>query len=132
VLQLTWLSTSEELSGFLCDVRVKCHVVAATILQIEGSNKRITQYCIIISDSWLIKMEKKKVYDINDFEGKQASHREKARERLQKTYNSIKDTVAISYEKCASDSEEVKSKWEEYKRKVHLTQSAIIWCGLCL
>ncbi|CAM6114547.1 unnamed protein product [Calypogeia fissa] len=118
--KLTWLSSSDELLNFLHDVRVKCHVVEATILQIEGSNKRITQYCVIISEYWLIKMEKKKVYDINDFEGKQANHREAARDRLQKTYNMIKDTISTSYEKCASESEDVKSKWEEYRRKVEV------------
>lgn len=104
--------------NYLYDVGVRCHVVEATILQIEGSNKRISQYCAVISECWLIKLEKKKVYDINDFEGKQLSHRETARDRLQKTYTMIKDTISISYEKCASESEDVKSKWEEYRRKV--------------
>ncbi|BFI30788.1 dynein axonemal heavy chain [Marchantia polymorpha subsp. ruderalis] len=130
LLKLTWLSSKQELADYLHDVRVKCHVVDATILQIEGSNKRITQYCISISEGWLINLEKKKVYEINDFEAKQAEHRDKSKDRLQRVFNSIKDTISTSYDKCASDSEEVRSKWEEYRRKVEVEMEKALRCSV--
>lgn len=90
----------------------------STIIQIDGSNKKITGICQEISVAHLISLEKKKIYDINEFDEKQTEHRAIMRAKLENAYANIKETIAISYDKCSSDLEEVRIAWDEYRRRV--------------
>jgi len=90
----------------------------STIMQIDGSNNKITSICQEISVAHLISLEKKKIYDINEFDEKQTEHRAIMRAKLENAYANIKETVAISYDKCSSELEEVRIAWDEYRRRV--------------
>lgn len=87
-------------------------------MQIDGSNKKITGICVEISAGYLINLEKKKLYEISEFDQKQVEHRAQMRAKLERAYANIKETIAISYEKCSSDLEEVRIAWDEYRRRV--------------
>jgi len=87
-------------------------------MQIDGSNNKITSICQEISVAHLISLEKKKIYDINEFDEKQTEHRAIMRAKLENAYANIKETIAISYDKCSSELEEVRIAWDEYRRRV--------------
>lgn len=119
-MQLTWLSPQNDISTYLHMVHINCLVVEATIKQIETSSKKISSICFKISNSFLIILEKKRIYEISEFDDIQAKHRSTMREEYERAYNSLKENLAISYEKCSSNMEDVHIAWNEYHGRVCL------------
>lgn len=129
-VQLTWLSNRDEIAEYLHEVHINCLVVIATINQIAASNKKISGICAEIGSSYLVELEKKKVYEITEFDEKQLGHRIAMREKLERSHASIKETIELSYEKCSSDMEEVRIAWDEYRRRVNpCALSKVIFCS---
>ncbi|CAK9199554.1 unnamed protein product [Sphagnum troendelagicum] len=96
--KLTWVSSREDIATYLHEVHINCQVVESTIMQIDGSNKKITNICQEISVAHLISLEKKKIYDINEFDEKQIEHHFKAmllevELKLENAKNSFRDTL---------------------------------------
>ncbi|EFJ08553.1 hypothetical protein SELMODRAFT_185288 [Selaginella moellendorffii] len=118
--RLTWTSSAHELEHFLQEVRFKNHVLFASTALFRAAKRKINQICNSISDSWLISIDKKRIYDLAEFSSKQVEHRGIMRGRFEKAYLSIKDTIALSNKKCASDMVEVHNKWEDYNKKVEV------------
>lgn len=128
-VQLTWLSNREEIAEYLHEVHINCLVVIATINQIAASNKKISGICAEIGSSYLVELEKKKVYEITEFDEKQLGHRIAMREKLERSHASIKETIELSYEKCSSDMEEVRIAWDEYRRRVNHCALSKMFCA---
>jgi len=96
-------------------------VVEATIMQIETSCKKISGICYEISTIYLIQLEKKRVYEISEFEEIQIKHRSTICDKFERLYKSLKENLARSYEKCSSELEEVQISWDEYRGRVCFT-----------
>lgn len=120
-MQLTWLTPPKELEQFLRYVRIKCHVLEETVMLIRMSRKKISQICSAISTSWLVSIDKKRVYDIGEFESRQIEHRANMQAQLRNYFNNIKDTMSAAYQKCAAETNDVRSRWEDFKKKVWLS-----------
>ncbi|KAJ7527535.1 hypothetical protein O6H91_16G059900 [Diphasiastrum complanatum] len=116
--KLSWITSKIELEQFLQDVCFKCYVLETTVTQFREAKKKISISCHTINDSWLISMDKKRTYDIAEFNAKQVEQRFTKRAQFEKIYMNIKDTISVSYNKSASESLEVRNKWEDYKKKV--------------
>lgn len=82
--------------------------------------KKIHQICNAISTSWLISIDKKRIYDIGEFDLRQTEHRTMMQEQLKNHFNNIKETIAAAYKKCAGGSGDVRAKWEDFKKKVRI------------
>lgn len=92
----------------------------ATIIHIETSCKKISGICYEISTSYLLHLEKKRIYEISEFENIQIKHRSTMREKFERAYKNLKENLIISYEKCSSDLEEVQIAWDEYRGRVYI------------
>ena len=126
-LQLTWLTPPNDLEHFLRDVRVKCHVLEETVMQIRMAKKKINQICDAISTSWLISIDKKRIYDVGEFDLRQTEHRATMQAQLKTHFNNIKETISAAYQKCAGGSNDVRAKWEDFKKKAIISFCYFLW-----
>lgn len=114
IQQLTWMSPRDDIHNFLLKVRINCSVIEALILHVESSSQKVSAICHDISISSLILLEKKRVYEISEFEGIQTKYQTTMCEKFERAFVSLKDMVATSYSKCASDTEDIYVAWDKY------------------
>ena len=112
--KLTWVSGKEQLDHYVKEVRKFCHEVYLTVCAFHAANERIHANCHLISETLLVHVEKKKVYESGEFEEKQTLHREQVRAQFQAAYETIRDTLATTYETFANDSDEVQAEWVKF------------------
>ncbi|MCO5578650.1 hypothetical protein L7F22_032494 [Adiantum nelumboides] len=124
--KLTWLTPSKELEQFLRCVRIKCHVLEETVMLIRMSKKKISQICNAISTAWLVSIDKKRIYDMGEFESRQTEHRGNMQEQLRNYFNNIKETMHVAYKKCAAETSDVRSRWEDFKKRVEGSMEAAL------
>ncbi|KAH7307448.1 hypothetical protein KP509_22G059200 [Ceratopteris richardii] len=124
--KLTWMTPSKDLEMFLQSVRIKCHVLEETVMLIRLSKRKISQICNAISTSWLVSVDKKRIYDIAEFGSRQTEHRLEMQEQLRNHFNNIKETMSVAYTKCATETSDTRSRWEDFKKKVYRPKDQLL------
>lgn len=97
---------------------MNCFILEETVAHITLAGKKITSLCEQIGECWLISLQRRRIYDLSEFDKKQEEHGAAMRKRLEKAYVTIKDFIDTAYSKCPSELEEVHNKWEEYRKQV--------------
>ncbi|KAK3256380.1 hypothetical protein CYMTET_34484, partial [Cymbomonas tetramitiformis] len=90
VTKMNWMSSKHHLDFFVKEARKYCKEVEATVMDYKAANERIHGNCKVISETLLINIEKKKVYEEGEFEEKQARHREQVSACFEKCFREIK------------------------------------------
>nr|AML30862.1 axonemal inner arm dynein heavy chain 6 [Marsilea vestita] len=122
--KLTWVASPKDLERFLGDVHLKCHILEETVMQIRVAKKKIAQICDAISMSWLVSIDKKRIYDIGEFNAKQKEHRSYMEDQLRSHFNNIKQIITSAFQKCQGETSDVRTKWEDFKKKVEASIEA--------
>eukprot|EP00899_Mesostigma_viride_P014884 jgi/Mesvir1/23397/Mv21091-RA.2 len=116
--KLNWISNRHHLEYFVKEARRFCAEVQETVVAYKAANDRIIANCRLISESVLVHIEKKRVYENGEFEAKQVKHREAMHTRFEAAVKEIKETMAATYETFANDSDEVQREWVKYTNKI--------------
>eukprot|EP00232_Nephroselmis_pyriformis_P029065 CAMPEP_0182867354 /NCGR_PEP_ID=MMETSP0034_2-20130328/8675_1 /TAXON_ID=156128 /ORGANISM="Nephroselmis pyriformis, Strain CCMP717" /LENGTH=4528 /DNA_ID=CAMNT_0024999703 /DNA_START=83 /DNA_END=13669 /DNA_ORIENTATION=- len=118
ISKLTWAASKHHLDFWIKEARAKCKEVYDTVIEYKKANEAIQQNCKTISETLLITVVKKKIYDNTVFEEDQKAHREKVQGIFERAYNEIREQMAATYEFFAGDTEEVQREWVRYTMKV--------------
>ena len=74
--------------------------------------------CKSISDLVLINVEKKKIYEVIEFQETQQAHTAAMRDRLSRLVEEVKEAIEQVRETFAKDSEEVQREWVKFTQKL--------------
>jgi hypothetical protein len=77
VTKLTWLSDKHALEYFVKEARRHCALGDACVTGFKAGLARIDALCRVIAEGLLIDVERKKLYDIGEFEAVQGRHHAK-------------------------------------------------------
>ena len=116
--KLTWISASNQLDYFIKEARKFCKEGMTTVQYFKRSHNRIESYCRTISDMIMISIEKKKIYEHEEFKERQALHRKWIIDSFESAFKDISDTLSSTFEIFANDSDTVKEKWDKYTKKI--------------
>ena len=116
--KLLWVSAANQLDYFIKEARKFCKEVMSTVDYFKSSHRRIESYCRVTSRMTLISIEKKRVYENDDFTERQVAHRNWVKDSFDKAFKDISDTMTSTFEIFANDSDEVKEKWVQYTQKI--------------
>ncbi|KAJ3024564.1 UNVERIFIED_CONTAM: Dynein heavy chain 2, axonemal [Siphonaria sp. JEL0065] len=114
---LTWASKGIT-DYFIKECRRHSHDVQKTVSEFIDSNHKIQKCCKSISDTLLWNAEKKKIYDLEEFEASQEIYRESIRKKLVSTHESIHQTLQALFETFKNDGKDVFNQWIKYVQKV--------------
>lgn len=97
--KLTW-AAEEVLDYFVNDCRTHAHKVRVIIENYKASNRAIGGSCRKMSETLLVKLDGKKVYEGTEFESEQIRHRSSVQRKLQELHKGIvtvmKKTAEVS------------------------------------
>ena len=116
--KLTWVSSPNQLDYFIKEARKFCNEGMSTVEYFKSSHRRIEMYCKVTSEMILISIEKKRVYEHEEFKERQISHKKWINDSFEKAFKDISDTMSTTFEIFANDSDNVKDKWEKYTQQV--------------
>jgi len=74
VAKLTWLSDKHTLEFYFKEARKHCRIADACVSEFKAGVAQIEALCKGIAEGLLINVEKKKLYDLTEFEAVQAAH----------------------------------------------------------
>lgn len=81
VSKFNWVSDKHALEFYCKEARKHCHLADNCVTGFKAGLSRIDALCKSIADGLLIDVEKKKLYEIADFEVVQGRHHRMVRER---------------------------------------------------
>ena len=118
VHKLNWVSSKNHLDYFVREARKYCKEVETTVMNYKDANRRIEENCRLVSETLLIAVEKKHIYEHGEFDRQQDTHRKNIQLKFEKAFEEIKETMAKTYETFSNDSEEVQEEWIKYTEKL--------------
>lgn len=86
--------------------------------EFKSANQRIDAVCKSISELVLVAVEKKKIYQLGEFQDLQSAHHAQVKEKLVASVGEIREIMASIYRVFEADSEEVQREWVKYTQKV--------------
>lgn len=117
--KLTWMAPKHHLDFYMQEVHQYCQEVWKNVEDWKVANRHIDEHCRVISESLLVSVEKKKIYDHLEFTEHQARHLAKMRDKFGLAYSEICSTLQQVYASVfARDSDEVQAEWQNYMRRV--------------
>ena len=116
--KLQWTASKHTLEYYVREARKYAGEAYLIVTEWKAANARIAANARLISETSLVSIEKKRMYEDGEFEERQREHREMARERFSKAYNEIHATLSAMYETFAQDSDDVQAEWAAYTRRV--------------
>lgn len=118
VHKLNWVSSKNHLDYFVREARKYCKEVETTVMNYKDANRRIEENCRLVSETLLIAVEKKHIYEHGEFDRQQDTHRKNIQLKFEKAFEEIKETMAKTCETFSNDSEEVQEEWIKYTEKL--------------
>ena len=112
--KFTWAQRAPMLMSFKNDCRKYCREVFQTVKTFKDNHESITKNCAAMSNELLVKIVRKRVYEDGEFEAEQAEHRAKVQAMLVRLHTEIVETLKVSQEIFANDSDAVKTEWVNY------------------
>ncbi|KAJ3217500.1 Dynein heavy chain 2, axonemal [Dinochytrium kinnereticum] len=114
---LTWASKGIT-DYFVKECRRHSHDVQRTVAEFIESNQKIQRHCRYISDTLLLTIENKKIYDLEEFEATQETYRGSIKSALLSAHESIVQTLQTTFEVFRNDGKEVYNQWVRYVEKI--------------
>ncbi|KAJ3242061.1 Dynein heavy chain 2, axonemal [Chytriomyces hyalinus] len=114
---LTWASKGIT-DYFVKECRRHSHDVQKTVSEFIESSQKIQKCCKSIADTLLWNVEKKKIYDLEEFEQAQDGYRDHIRKKLTSTHETIFQTLQALFEIFRNDGKEVYNQWLRYVDKI--------------
>ena len=116
--KLQWTSTKHHLDYYTKEAIKYCRDADLTVTAFKAANRKIEENCRLISETLLVSVEKKKLYDHAEFEKMQVDHREVAKQKFERAFEEIKKYMTSTYQIFSGDSEEVQREWLNFTRKI--------------
>jgi len=116
--KLTWISSQEQLEYFVKEALSQCKEVEVTVVEYKAANKNIDRACHDVSETLLISIEKRKVYDYVIFQENQSEHRDGIKKNFKNAYEKIKAEMRALYTTFANDSDGVQEQWIKYTNMI--------------
>lgn len=117
MVSLTWGSKGIT-EYFVRECRRHSHDVQKSVAEFALSTHTIQQLCRDLSDTLLCRIESKKIYDLEEFDLVQRTHREITQARFQSIYNSIRLILAEIHTVFKNDGADVKVQWAKFVETV--------------
>ncbi|XP_030837708.1 dynein heavy chain 2, axonemal [Strongylocentrotus purpuratus] len=115
--KLTWASKGIS-DFFVAECRLHAGKVQAIVDDYKIANLTISRSCKRISETLLVKIDGKRIYEDMEFEEEQKLHRTNATKRLQMIHEEIVNTMRQTYEVFRADGQEVQGYWHRYTEKM--------------
>ncbi|KAJ3206517.1 Dynein heavy chain 2, axonemal [Entophlyctis luteolus] len=114
---LTWASKGIT-EYFIKECRKYSQDVQKTVSEFMESNTKIQKCCKSVADTLLWNMEKKKIYDLSEFEAEQEAYRQVVRNKLASIHQTIAQILQALFEVFKNDGREVFNHWIKFVEKV--------------
>ncbi len=113
IAKLTW--TSKGIVDFYVrESRRFCKSTEGLVMDFKSCKTRLNRNCRLVSETSLIEIEKKRVYDEEEFEKVQAFHRRRVQERLLAMHRDVMEAFKMIYRVFQYDSQEVLKEWDVF------------------
>ncbi|VDL84400.1 unnamed protein product [Schistocephalus solidus] len=103
---------------FINDCRLHACRLQSKVDEYKAANANIKDNCELIARTLLIKLEPGRVYENNDFDEQQVSHRRTAAARLMEYHKEIVQRMREVKETFVSESPEIQAHWTKYTEKM--------------
>jgi dynein heavy chain, axonemal len=80
--KLTWLGDKHTLELYVHEAQKHCRAADATVATFKAGVMRIETECAAVADGLLVNIERKKLYDVTEFEAVQAAHHAMVRSKI--------------------------------------------------
>ena len=74
VHKLSWAAPHHQTAFFHKDARRFCGDVAAAVADFKATDAAVACACVLLRDTLLVRIERRRLYDLPDFERRQAGH----------------------------------------------------------
>ncbi|KAL0040883.1 hypothetical protein WJX79_008591 [Trebouxia sp. C0005] len=118
VNKLAWTSPKATLDFFYKEACTYCKEAENTVIEFKAALQKAEANCRLISETMLLKVERKRMYDHREFAAQQAEHHVKVQDRFRSAYQEVKTTMAQLYSFFQTDSEEVQREWLKFTHKI--------------
>ncbi|GAB4820450.1 hypothetical protein N2152v2_007496 [Parachlorella kessleri] len=109
----------EQLVDYFLREAIKfCRLTETAVTELKVTGVTVAQACATMRSTLLTHVERKRLYDVADFEGKQAQHQEAARAKLLAEHARVKAALVSLYRCLSKDSEEVQHEWLHFLQRV--------------
>nr|KAG5688710.1 hypothetical protein BaRGS_029536 [Batillaria attramentaria] len=115
--KLTWASKNVS-DYFVAECRLHASKIQANVDDYKGANMLISSHCVKISETLLVRIDSKVVYEDLKFDEDQARHRENVQKRLKQTHEDIITGMRQTYTVFQNDGAEVQQHWHRYTEKM--------------
>jgi dynein heavy chain, axonemal len=113
IIRLKWNSRG-VVDSFVRDCRKLCNDVYELLKRFKKNHFIVSSKCRTISESVLVIIEKKRIYEEGQFEAAQVDHCSRCKDLMTKASASIKEAVLDSFAIFDEDSKEVRKEAEKY------------------
>lgn len=115
--KLKW-NSKMALEGFVRDCRRSCAELSNKISVFKNNMQKITDKCHEISSKILIRIDKKKVYELKTFEDEQEKHRKDLSIKLKTYLEEIRRTLCETYDYFVFQRNDIQHVWFSYVKKM--------------
>lgn len=115
--KLTWASKGIS-DYFVAECRQHAARVQVVVDSYKDTNQVIRKHCRSVSETLLVRIDGKRIYENNEFENDQQRHRQLVTEKLKKTHERIVVDMKRTYEVFRADGSDVQNHWFAYTEKM--------------
>ncbi|KAL5251273.1 hypothetical protein ACHWQZ_G016836 [Mnemiopsis leidyi] len=115
--KLTWASKGPTTDYFMNECRGHASKVQAIVDSYKHANRSIQALCKRISESLLVSIDSKRIYESNEFEVEQQKHRATMQNKLVQLHEEIIAIMKNTYEVFKNDGTDVQLHWHRYTEK---------------
>lgn len=115
--KLKW-NSKMALEGFVRDCRKSCQELSTKIFIFKHNMQKIYDKCSEISSKILIRIDKKKVYELRTFEEEQEKHKKDLSMKLKNFLEEIRQTLCSTYEYFVFQRMEIQQVWFSYVQQI--------------
>lgn len=116
--KITWEQSKRDIEHYVKPAKTACTEAAEQVALFKAANARINALCQQISDTPLVLMTKKHLYQLSEFQEAQVAHREEARLRFQSAAEDIREQLETIRGMFATDGDEVQLEWRKFTQRV--------------
>ncbi|KAL4458111.1 hypothetical protein ABPG75_012976 [Micractinium tetrahymenae] len=117
VNKLTWASPKHQADFYHKDALRCCKDVAAAAAELQAVSAAVASTCALFREALLARVERKRLYDLADWEARQAAHQAATCARMGEAYSALRASQVSLYRRFAADSEEVQQEWLAFLRR---------------
>jgi len=109
--RLMWISDKSGLDVFVREARKYCKEVWGAVEKWKTAKEHIKESCALVNNTLLLNIEKKRVYDHEEFFSSQMDHMNAVKAQFAAVTASMQETMASIHQTFVEDSQEVQDEW---------------------